>query len=453
MGWQMRGRRLPVPVSTLSKLSLQNFKSFEQAELPLSELTLLIGANASGKSNALEGLQLLSWMASGRKLGNLSFAIKDAELAVRGTARDLTWNSDEPILLGCTLERDRGHPSLAFWLWVSADTDGPRIVGEQLAEPEGSTHLPLYRVVARASAHGREMQVEYNNFARGGKKPKIACIDEQPVFTQLTTPARFGAAHKKSQDIIPAAARRLQAALEGILFLDPSPRAMRDYSFENERRLKGDGANLSGVLYGLTESGKHKAQVLDFIQSLPEQAISDITYLQGPRGDVMVQLVETFGAESRPREAALLSDGTLRVLAIAAALLSVPVGSMVVIEEIDNGVHPSRAAHLLEQIRKTASRRGLRVLLTTHNPALLDALPTASLPNVVACYRDPTSGSSKLIRLEDLTTYPELIARGPLGQLVTRGVLDRYLKSQKSEEERRRSNLAWFEDVLGGGEK
>jgi predicted ATPase len=142
----------------------------------------------------------------------------------------------------------------------------------------------------------------------------------------------------------------------------------------------------------------------------------------------MVQLEESFGGRRTLREAALLSDGTLRVLAIAAALLSVPPGSMVVIEEIDNGVHPSRAAHLLERIRGIATRRKLRILLTTHNPALLDALPAASLPHVVACYRDPESGSSRLVQLEDLESYPELVARGPLGQIVTRGVLDRYLK-------------------------
>lgn len=56
----------------------------------------------------------------------------------------------------------------------------------------------------------------------------------------------------------------------------------------------------------------------------------------------MVSLTESFGGQLKRYDASLLSDGTLRVLSIAAALLSAPVGTMVVIEEIDNGVHPSR---------------------------------------------------------------------------------------------------------------
>lgn len=146
----------------------------------------------------------------------------------------------------------------------------------------------------------------------------------------------------------------------------------------------------------------------------------------------MLQLVESFGAgrgARQRRDAVLLSDGTLRILAIAAALLSTPAGSMLVIEEVDNGVHPSRVADLLEQIQTIASGRSLRILLTTHNPALLDVLPLKALPHVVACYRDPNSGASRLVRLKDLPRYPELISQGPLGRLVTRGVLDRFLKS------------------------
>jgi len=64
----------------------------------------------------------------------------------------------------------------------------------------------------------------------------------------------------------------------------------------------------------------------------------------------MVRLTETFGGRAELRDGAVLSDGTLRALAIAAAVLSVTEGSLVVIEEIDNGVHPSRAKLLLDTL-------------------------------------------------------------------------------------------------------
>ncbi|MFQ3612438.1 MAG: AAA family ATPase, partial [Cyanobacteriota bacterium] len=52
----------------LSEFTLENFKSYRTGRLPLGPLTILIGANASGKSNALEGLRFLSWLAQGQKL-------------------------------------------------------------------------------------------------------------------------------------------------------------------------------------------------------------------------------------------------------------------------------------------------------------------------------------------------------------------------------------------------
>ncbi len=100
-----------------------------------------------------------------------------------------------------------------------------------------------------------------------------------------------------------------------------------------------------------------------------------------------------------------------------------------VIEEIDNGVHPSRAAMLLEQISTLAKRRKLRVLLSSHNPALLDALPDSAVSSVVFCYRDPRNGSSRLVRLQDLPDYPGLIAQGGIGHLMTTGVLERFVKN------------------------
>jgi predicted ATPase len=240
----------------------------------------------------------------------------------------------------------------------------------------------------------------------------------------------------------------VSTALSSTFFLAPESRRMREYSFIQEKQLKRDGSALSSVLCHLTEEEGKKARILEIIRSVPEQDISDITYLETPRGEVMVQLHETFGGRAVPREAALLSDGTLRVLAMAAALFSVPEGSVIVVEEIDNGVHPSRAEKLLQDLQRVARERGLRVLLTTHNPALLDAIPPDAVPDIVACYRDPEEGDSRLIRLEDLESYPELVAQGPVGRLVTKGILDRYLKAPEKRDEAAKvdQGLAWVSE-------
>jgi DNA repair ATPase RecN len=137
-------------------------------------------------------------------------------------------------------------------------------------------------------------------------------------------------------------------------------------------------------------------------------------------------------------------------LAIGAALLSAQEGALVIIEEIDNGVHPSRAETLVRQIQTIASERQLRVLITSHNPALLDALPDESLGDVLCCYRDPKDGDSRMVRLSDMDRFPELVAQGTLGQLMTQRILDRFLKDDRSEEQRKQAALSWLENLKQG---
>lgn len=423
----------------ITRISIENFKSYREAELPLSPLTLLIGANASGKSNAIEAMRFLALLAEGRRLDDLFAAVQREDVAVRGTASDLALDGADSFAIGCSLSDSNAGIWNRFRIRILLEDKGMRVVEERLWNP--GEVVPLYEVKEPASPFSHEMSVAYNNFARGGVKPSIPCSDQQAVFTQLDTPARFST--KKAQRTIPQVVEAYRQALRGILFLDPSPRRMRGYSFIADYELAGDGNNLSSVLLNLEQMG-HFDDILSFIRDLPEQDISGMQFIKTPRSEVMVQLVETFAGRKQLRDAPVLSDGTLRVLAVAAALLSAPEGSLVIIEEIDNGVHPSRAAQLLANIRRVATERGLSVLLTSHNPALLDSLPDEAVPDVVACYRDPEEGDSRLVRIEELSDYPDLVARGPLGRLMTEGVLERALKRQRSEEERQEERLRWL---------
>lgn len=423
----------------IESIWIQNWKSFREARLPLAPLTLMIGANASGKSNAIEAVRFLSWLAEGRRLTEITSAVQGADQLIRGTVENLAYDESKTFGLGC----DTDDPDWnRYRIEVGVGEDGLRVQDEELTGPASA--IPLFNVHAPAGEFGHMLEVQYNNFSRGGKKPRIPATDEQSILSQLTTPARFGAGHTKAQDIIPVIVERLRSALGGTLFLDPSPRLMRQYSFIVESQLKGDGSNLSSVLYELCERRGMKEAVLDFVRNLPEQDFRDLTFVRTPRNEVMLQLMESFADRAETWDAPVLSDGTLRVLAVAAALLSAPEYSLVIIEEIDNGVHPSRAGMLLDNIERIANGRGLRVLLTTHNPALVDTLPAEATPDLVYCYRDPGDGSSRLVRMEDLPNYPELVARGPLGQLMTRGILERMVKHRPSDQKRRAAVNEWL---------
>ena len=438
----------------LTAITLEDFKSYRQATLPLSALTVLIGANASGKSNVIEGMRLLSWLAQGQKLSAIRFAVQSGDQVVRGKLEDLAYQRGESFGLGVhTNATEWNHLSMR----LSRRADGLHITAESLTHD--GAKVPLYTLDQPSSGQGTDAGVAYNNFANGGNKPHVACTDQTAIFTQLTSPATFDAKHKVSRDRIPPVTKDLEQWLSAVLFLDPLPAQMRDYAFPSDKELQGSGRNVSAVLFncwgpdekaGDEPFSSNRAAILNFIQSLPEQDIAGLSFLEEPRGGVMVQLTETFGGRMDERDASLLSDGTLRVLAIAAAMLSAPEGSLVVIEEIDNGVHPSRAHHLLQQIQDIASQRNLRVLLSTHNPAMLDALPDSAVPEVVFCYRHPEDGASRLVRLADVPDYPELIAQGSLGHLMTSGTLERFVKHHPTGEARKQRALDWWDKMRSG---
>lgn len=113
---------------------------------------------------------------------------------------------------------------------------------------------------------------------------------------------------------------------------------------------------------------------------------------------------------------------------------------------MDNGIHPSRAGQLLDHLLHIARQRRLRVLLSSHNPALLDALPEEAVPHVVFCYR-LKDGSSALVRLMEMENYPGLIAQGPVGHLVTQGIIDRFAKHSVGPEERKRQAHTWLAEL------
>ncbi len=432
----------------ITSFSLKNFKSYRGAEMPLATLTLFTGPNASGKSNALEAIRLLSLLSKGTRLDDIEKGIHGAGAIFRGDPENFFRDTGMGFEIGCQIDGIEGDWN-RLSLQVGLISDHLVITDEfvwKMSEP-----LPLYRLdgLPFNECMDEITSVQYNNF-KPENKPRIPCSNRQAIFFQLDTPARFYEKDMDSQRIIPEVVSEIRKNLQNVMFLEPRPETMRDYSYFKDDVMQVGGRNLSSVLFKICNDPFGRDEMLQFVLSLPEQDITDIRFIRTEKNDVMVRLVESFGGKEGVFDAPVLSDGTLRVLAVGATLLSAPHGSLVIIEEIDNGVHPSRAESLILQIKGIAEARSLRVLLTSHNPALLDALPDESLGDVLCCYRDPELGDSRIVRLGDLDRFPELMAQGTLGELVTRQILDRFLKDKTTPEERKQAALSWLKELKNG---
>jgi recombinational DNA repair ATPase RecF len=93
----------------LTSFTLTNFKSYREARFPLGPLTLLIGANASGKSNAIEALKVLSWYAQGQKLSQIQYATHQDGIR-RGRVIDLCHSGKTSFSIGCHFDNTVQSP-------------------------------------------------------------------------------------------------------------------------------------------------------------------------------------------------------------------------------------------------------------------------------------------------------------------------------------------------------
>ena len=225
----------------------------------------------------------------------------------------------------------------------------------------------------------------------------------------------------------------LLSALREVFILDPIPSHMRSYSPLAEK-LESDASNIAGVIAALPEErkGDIEGTLSRYASRLPERDVKRV--FAEPVGkfnsDAMLYSEEVWETGVLPIvDARGMSDGTLRFLAIVTALLTRPEKSLLVIEEVDNGLHPSRANLLLEMLRQLGEERGIDVVVTTHNPTLLDAMGTQLLPYITVTHRDDESGASVLTPLDSLEQLPKLLAQGQVGKLSSQGILEKSLRT------------------------
>lgn len=435
----------------IDRIEISNFKSYRKAAFPLSRVTILLGANASGKSNALEAIRFLHWMGRGDRLDDVAARMGALHGQIRGGISELFHFGKTDFEFRVLASNGRNYTFVQKIAAVNRPTgenkvDNVVVGSESCKSDEDSLPLYILRPVPKVR-YSDEVEVECNNFARGGKKPHLPCSNRQSIFLQLQSPARFDRATAKKR--IPEAAVFLKNTFGQMVFLSPEFEKMRGYSRKTaEKTLAEDASNISSVVYNLCRNPATKEALLGIVRSLPEQDIRDITFVETALGDVMLQLEEGGGA-GRAIPATLLSDGTLKILAFAACILTMPSGTLGVIEEIDNGIHPSRVRHLVEKMFEFTDSRNTQLLVTTHNPALMSAIPDREIPNVLYCFRNSRNGSSEVCRLGDIPRYLDLVSRGALGDLAQNGVLGKFMQDKRSPEEITKRNREWFEKYFG----
>ncbi len=428
----------------LTSIQLNDFKSFRDQTIPLAPLTLLVGANASGKSNLFDAIRFLQ----GVGLGHLFTEIllpryeggREVWPGIRGGIHEVAFCHGDSFGLSTDwslCRRDHlmrkaeaqrfvgvfDDPEVRLAHRIKCRTeDQVVLIDERLTDTDEGNQL----FATGGSSPSRQARstsifpISADLMPENpGKRPTAVCDAARSALGQIVTLRLDGVHDRVARDCA-----RLAITMRSSLFLDISPARMRSYQALQARDLGEQGENISPVLRRYCQDSDKKADLIDWLSELCGPAITDIRFDENAQQEVMLQVVETNGM---PITARSLSDGTLRFLGVLAALITAPEGSMVLIEEIENGLHPTRIHLLVELLEQVTRDRGIQVLATTHSPWLLQHLCDESLGNAVVFGRVPEEEGTIARRLKDLKDFEAVADRTAVDRLFSTGWLERAL--------------------------
>ena len=382
----------------ISKLVLNNFKSFPDSygknnTLILSQFSVLLGTNASGKSNICDALRFLHGIAKGYTLLEIINEKRgiSGEIiwkGIRGGAREIyckQWGGFFSLEVDIQVARKK----LSYEIFVEVSEDGiPTLFQEILNEGDDriyqfslntSDKYEFNRSIKLDEANTVNVKINELNLIEikvSRNKPILAnmiqSLDEQLLKYAFSLTTQSKMKNDRGGTILATGLlvntvdeeeqlwlensrhiKQTLSVLQSMRFFDLNPEAMRAPSLTGQTILGEQGENLSSVLHAIHEQKDDtEANMLEWLGALTPMDATDFKFYTDPyTNKVLAILIESNGQETSLYSA---SDGTLRFLAILAALFSPTPASLYFFEEIENGIHPSRLYLLVELLEERA---------------------------------------------------------------------------------------------------
>jgi predicted ATPase len=338
----------PSGVFRLMELRVDGYRALEGFEARLDPLTVIIGANASGKSSLFD------------LLGFVSFAVVNPlppEVDPRSIGRALFHlGAPERIGFSFLVERGTGRP-LRYTASVRGPIGSPSVVSEKLVSLRSEASRGLVEGFAFLDFKAGKGLVRSPKqlVQRPWSLPVNELALRRALDPNLITPNRF---------------REYVASWGFYADFDVgiASAVRRPVPTEPEPSLDEDGSNLSAVLhYLLTEHRDRWDELETHLRSaIPTFHSLNMKSRGGPG------LVMGFWREERVNgelTLADLSDGTLKFLCWAALCLSPRKPPLICIDEPELGLHP-RVLPVLAGLLRQASAES-QLLVATHSPYFL----------------------------------------------------------------------------------
>lgn len=345
----------------LHTLTVHGFKSLHAVDVALAKLVVVFGPNASGKSNLLEALVLLSRLVRERTLaeafdaGIRGYPVEAFTLPAEGAAAP----HPRTLRIGARMGGEAPTLEYAVEVGIRPHTGQLTLVDERLARLNARGRSDGNAAVERVSAGGE-------SFFRVRRKSKASHPFEERGELGHTFVSNL---QYSGKDRYPAFdALRSEVGAWSVVYLDPREAMRRAQPPREVDDIGERGEWLVPFLHRLRVDEGHRKS-FDAIVRAARAVIPSIdgvrTELVGARGEIDLFVRQ----DDIWMPARVISEGTLRVLALCAMAANPFRQGLVAFEEPENGVHPRRVEVITRLLASAARRR--QVVVTTHSPLVV----------------------------------------------------------------------------------
>ena len=389
----------------ITELRLRNWKSFFDATLFIDPITVIIGTNASGKSNIFDALKLLSALAS-------PIDIMDIAKNVRGGAEGIIRRGEQMCNLTITMEGDKSSEQLIYEVALAFDEQrNIYIKDESLILATTKKNLVMFE--RKELDEMNKSLVSVALYTEGNPR-----YQNFSAKTSVLSQIEYVNCVRRIKDSTLTVLNNLRK----IRLSNPIPERMRDFA-PLSKTIAEDASDLAGYLANLDEelkSGTYEA-ILKYLKPLPDRDIKSIRADKIPMTDkAMLFCTEEWTAGHTQEQSALgMSDGTLRFAGIIAMLITAEDKALILLEELDKGVQPSRAKDLVKMLKEIGKQKKLDIICTTHNATFVDELGPQMIPFISYIKRNEENGCTDSHLLEENEQLARLMASKSVGDMMT----------------------------------
>ena len=413
----------------ITKLTVENFKSFDKLEVELRPFNIVVGTNASGKSNFLDVFRFLRDIEAS--------SLEDAT-GIRGGAdalRNISLDDNRVLRISVDTDDVQGHLSHAtsgstFGIKIERTTyelairfdesdEGFEVVTDRLTEQFNVVELdssygsgshfwspvlpwlstPPAGLYAEQRVLGTGQRLNYRKgdlieFRIKELSEEVRSMEE-PFSLNLGVSFPTGRHQVMLQRIYRTAlVEGAAGSLASTSAYDFDPRkAQQAVPPTGSRKLDASAENLAVVLREICRRPESKKRLISLVSVLLP-FVHDLDVEEFGFGQLITTLTERFSDKGHRLPSAFASDGTIACLALVVALYFQE-SAVAVFEEPDRHVHPHLASRVMQMMNEVTD--DTQVIVTTHNPELLRH---ANLEDILLVTRDP-DGHSQITRPAD----------------------------------------------------